>query len=926
MISFLKKILPTTGIYCVYRGDNNAQSFWNTIDEAYTNAIAQDSKEYTIFIAQCSFDSPTSRKQDNAKYARSYWLDIDCGVDKPYATQKDGVKALRDFCIKTQIPLPAIVNSGNGLYAHWPLQEDVPVSQWKGVAVTLKALCTRHAFFADPARTADTASVLRPIGSHNKKNGGKKPVKLIYDTPPLRFSEFCEIVEAAAKGIKIDTTIFQPPAELLHINDEFLSGLNNDFESNPDLVADKCHQIGGFRAAKGNVSEPLWYAGIGVLRYTVNGADTIHAWSSGYPGYSISETHSKIEQHKMPPTTCHHFGQINAPGCVGCSHNGKIKTPLVLGRVFTSIAVEDDRVEIPKGFILTDAGIFLKEDNQRIYPYDIHPTKIAYDETLGYEVVTLQHKTPHKQDEEFTIRSSLVHDPKNLLIALHDNHVQITGADAKKLMVAFMEQYIAKLRAKKQLVRLHSQMGWQDYNGTKVFVLGDRVYRAGEEPLCVGFARNVPEVIKSYTTEGDINVWKQAINLFNTPGLEAHAFLFLVGAFGAPLIHFTGYAGAMVSAVGHSGVGKSLMQYLTQSVYGDYKKLVMVAEDTSNALISRLGVGGSLPMTIDEVSNMDAQRVSDLAYRITQGRDKVRLTKSAVEKSNINSWCTLAAVSSNHSLIDKLAALKGDASAEINRIFEFYVPNNEVFMKEYGSYIHNIITQNYGHAGQLYVQYLVDSYAEHTDKIKLLADKIMRDGEMKNDERFWCAILAVGIYGGMLAKKLGLMNLNIAPIYAWAINAVKTLRINKKESVCTSIDVVGEFLDKYAANVLIVGKANNIKTDKTYVGFKVPVAAVYARYEIDTKQCFISRSMLNEFLHKKYMSPSTIRKELEGISPRSPLLDTSCRKTLTSGINGMCSTAVHTWVFDLSHPALGNVSMELVKNINIEEGKANGAI
>ena len=140
MISFLKKILPTTGIYCVYRGDNKAQSFWNTVEDAYTNALSQDSKEYTVFIAQCSFLSPGSRKSENAACARSYWLDIDCGADKPYSTQQEGLKALRNFCVKIQMPLPAIVNSGNGLYAHWPLHEDIPVSQWRGVAMTLKVL------------------------------------------------------------------------------------------------------------------------------------------------------------------------------------------------------------------------------------------------------------------------------------------------------------------------------------------------------------------------------------------------------------------------------------------------------------------------------------------------------------------------------------------------------------------------------------------------------------------------------------------------------------------------------------------------------------------------------------------------------------------------------------------------------------------
>lgn len=80
------------------------------------------------------------------------------------------------------------------------------------------------------------------------------------------------------------------------------------------------------------VPEPEWYAGIGVLKYCTEGADLIHEWSKGYNGYGFEETQRKIEQWAAAPTTCQHYGSINPSGCVGCSYNGKIKTPIVLGR------------------------------------------------------------------------------------------------------------------------------------------------------------------------------------------------------------------------------------------------------------------------------------------------------------------------------------------------------------------------------------------------------------------------------------------------------------------------------------------------------------------------------------------------------------------------------------------------------------------
>jgi len=94
---------------------------------------------------------------------------------------------------------------------------------------------------------------------------------------------------------------------------------------------------------------------------------------------------------------------------------------------------------------------------------------------------------------------------------------------------------------------------------------------------------------------------------------------------------------------------------MINSVWGYHKDLIMLKDDTRNTILSRLGVYANLPMTLDEVTNMTGADVSDFAYRITQGRDKGRLNANAVEKTNLNSWNTIAVTSSNASLIDLLS-------------------------------------------------------------------------------------------------------------------------------------------------------------------------------------------------------------------------------------------------------------------------------
>lgn len=905
MLNFIKKILPSQGTYCVAKAvTGNGKSFfrhvfWNSVEDAYENALALDRNNDTVFIAQATFRTSANRRGDNALSMRSFFLDIDCGEGKPYPDQVAGIQALKSFCTESGLPIPAVVNSGNGLYAYWPISQDMSIDQWKGYAKLLKALCDRLGFHADPARTSDTASVLRPIGSYNKKIG-KKLVSLIRDVDPMPLDEFTSILNAAVKKYEVSVKNLIP-VEMDDLNSSFMEGLSGP-PALPDLIAEKCPQMRHLKVTKGNVPEPYWYAGIGVLRHCEDGINVIHAWSTGHPDYDFDETESKIEQHKFPPTTCVHFNSINPGGCSSCSHINKIKTPIVLGRATEKVFLEDHRCPFPEGFVLTEDGIYYEADNIKVYPYDIYPESLSYDATLGYEVVTFKHKMPHIGWEEFTIRSSAMHEPKTLLMALHDNHVQVVGSKEKKLMISMIEQHVARLRQRKALVRLYSQQGWKG----KDFILGDTVYSHNARPAVVGFSKNVPDAVRAITQQGDMDAWINATEILGAPGMEAHAFTLLAGAFGAPLMEFSGYEGAVVACVGSSGTGKTLMAKWVASAYGDFTRLMMLKEDTKNSLIARLGVYGSLPLTIDEVSNIAAPDLSDLVYRVTQGRDKTRLSRSAVERANINSWRTIAIVSSNHSLTEKLAGHKSDASAELNRVFEIPVKSNPAFTKEILTNIHRTIAANYGDVGMVYAQYLVDHYDEHIAAIDKISLAISKETHAEVEERFWIAVAAVTLYGGYLAQKIGLIKFDITAVKHWVIDQIRAQQRNKKGEVRSCASLLGAFLSENAGSVLVVTGSG----DKV-LPLKMPYNSIVARYETHTKLLYISRDAWRTFLIDRYASYKKTIDDFNAFS-RSPLISTDKRKSLTAGVEGIAGAPINTWILDMAHPELGGAIAEIV--------------
>lgn len=122
--------------------------------------------------------------------SKHFWLDIDCGENKPYATQADGVAALQSFCKTLGLPKPTMVNSGRGLHVYWPLTTEVTRQDWTPVAKRLKVLCHEHKLEADPSRTSDAASILRMPDTLNFKGDPPLDVTVICHAKPVDFGTF----------------------------------------------------------------------------------------------------------------------------------------------------------------------------------------------------------------------------------------------------------------------------------------------------------------------------------------------------------------------------------------------------------------------------------------------------------------------------------------------------------------------------------------------------------------------------------------------------------------------------------------------------------------------------------------------------------------------------------------------------------------
>lgn len=213
MIDFLTAILPAQGAYMALEFPGRRHSRFDSIGALAAHIRASDAE--AIFHACAAFQGERNRRADNVRAVKAFWLDLDCGESKAakgqgYATQSEAAAALRDFCRSLSLPLPMVVSSGHGLHAYWPLSAEITPEDWKPVATKLKRCTNEHSLLADPARTSDIASVLRPVGSWNRKDGQEQPVKLLRNAPLVDFAQFQAAIEDASESLDARTASAKP--------------------------------------------------------------------------------------------------------------------------------------------------------------------------------------------------------------------------------------------------------------------------------------------------------------------------------------------------------------------------------------------------------------------------------------------------------------------------------------------------------------------------------------------------------------------------------------------------------------------------------------------------------------------------------------------------------------------------------------------
>lgn len=842
---FLGRVLPPQGYYFAITIPDDGAPRQRPFDniEALANAVqALSDRGENTYYAVSSFRDVTNRKQANVLLTKAFFLDVDCGPNKPFPDWKTGLVAIGNFVAEHNFPKPLVVSSGNGLHAYWVLDEALPPEDWQPMADRLKAMVPRDDSgrpVFDPAVPADSARVLRAPGTINPKGG--KQVRVLIDAPDVPTDTMRALLGNPAPRI------VRPQSSNLLAN----MAVTQDFPpAKADVVESKCAQISWAVTHQKDVSEPFWYALLGVAAFCEDPDATAHAWSKDHPGYDPAKTARKMAQWRSNttgPTTCEKFSSERPDGCKKCPLKGRIGTPARLGLQYEEVEPADDApdpqvkvVPMPRGYTRAADGIKKRVDGTDIdvCSFEIYPVSYGRDESLGYETVRYRWKRPHVGWQTLVFRQAFLadHSAREFASTIADQGIVLQSRGQTETFQHMLRSYMEELRKMRTVTNLYSAMGWKD-EGTQ-FLIGDTLVRRDESGSVVRDDASVSAAIQRSTdsmfgTKGTVAEWAAFTSVLERVGLPIHMFA-ICASFSAPLYYFTGLKGMTMNLYGPTGSGKTLAQLWQQSVWGDPSKLHYTAKFTQNALFARMALYNNLPVTIDEATMLAAKDVGELLYWVSQGRDKARLTRSAEER-DAKSWATVVVTSSNRSLASMLATMGLESDAQMARLLEITVSQHRLFTKstDAGKRIYDFITTHYGEVGHVFLEHLVElgeagiraSLSDHRTRFYKKYSCSFSGGE-----RYWEQGILLADWAGEVAQELGLIQFDHRKGIEEVLQQLGVMRKVVAENVVDSFDVISEYLNACASETLQVIHNGN---PKPFIDERrLPRGEVHVRYDL----------------------------------------------------------------------------------------------
>lgn len=932
----------------------------NFADELETQAavdyVADECKG--VYFALGSF-----KPESNYRYRRlsalcthlkALWFDIDCGEEKwikhagkgCYKTREDGKRAFLAFLESTRLPLPTyVVSSGTGFHVYWQFDRDVPIDEWRPMALTLKAICARWQFEADPARTADASSVLRVPGTHHHSGA---TVEIVGTGAVVTVETFKQAMDNLRQYVQ--DPIFVKQQDILAglgERPDFADGAESTL-SEQELTTPKrfaniiqrseltntgCKQLYDMYLHQEHVQEPMWAAALSIAKFCVDGEEWALKISENHPEFDPGLTLRKMAQWTAP-RTCLWFSQNNLEGCKGCPHFTGIsqrpsqspimlgvdeRLPVVVEAPMAGNTASDGEEEYTEQFIIPEypypyyrppqGGVWIQDNSdgevqqRQVYDFDLYIyDRIGMGADNKPRFWARQH-TPHDGVNEIELSSDDIFGPVNTLpIKLAAHNILLPPDTNTGELYRYLRSQGAQLQRTKAMTNPPRQLGWTQNDG---FVLGKWEFtRAGRKMSPIpdtNIARNFAESCEIRRDARDqLDKWNRAIDkLYGAEDAATYRLILAMG-FGAPIrARFGSEVGGVVNIYSEdSGFGKTTLTKVIAGIFGQSPDpFVLQAQHgtTVTAFFEIISYVNSLPLTLDETGQMDTDSLMAFVHTCTSGRAKARGSNQTNDiRQSLPGWKSHVFSSSNVSLWNRITEARAENEAYLMRIVEIPVRALEQSKdKNYGDDAVREVQKHFGVAGPIFIEHVIHNMEEiknlWVDVSRSLSDRCKLHGR----HRFWGDILTAACVGAKIAHDAGVYPFNPREVFTTACNLLMSLKARAETKVVSEFDLLSEMLGTYIDSTIVI---KNSTTSNTPI--RQPLHRAYIRVEVDEARMFIQNIALREFAKTRQFGIERLETALEEIGAQRGVM----KRMWSNSDFKQHDAPVRTWYIDLTAP------------------------
>lgn len=672
-------------------------------------------------------------------------------------TLDEAVDFLNYLALKPSI----IVNSGNGIHGYWIF--DTPykitdlesrnriVSLFKGFGKYINTEAKKRSWKID--NVSDLARILRLPGTLNYK---------------LKTKAKCEVISSNKNRYKIND--FSKTCETSGITK---TEYDDTQPKNINNMLKKCTFIKYCKENAKSLPEPLWHAMITNMVSLKNGKASIHEFSKPYPNYSKSETDEKIKRAiiENKPHTCEYIKEnlnfdcgkccsVKAPIVFGLPSFEEQFIELVSNKIDASKIFSNENMKLCawaktnlpseyaklkfklKGQVnLRDferavraAGCVSRQsstDNQKsqilelenidlcgaVVPPDWNISmkygvrKILRNNTSeefvptcscpliisrrfeniddGTQKIEIKFYRDHHWKSVIASRSHIFN--RTSIIKYADSGLPVSSGNASDI-VKYLSDYENSNEKCIPFVKSISRIGW----------IKDEFfpYKVNSEIVFETEYKEATNIISSTCECGSFDVWKENANLLR---INPFGRFILASSFASPLLEILNHRVFFVHIWHDSKSGKTAAIKMAISVWGNPAKLMGSFNATSVGLERMAGILKHLPFAIDELQVLNNRRLSveNIIYSLGNGFGRLRGAKEGSVQETV-SWRNDVLTSGEQPM-----SKESSNDGVITRVLELY--GKPVDSTDTAHNLHLISENNYGFAGKVFIEYLIDT-------------------------------------------------------------------------------------------------------------------------------------------------------------------------------------------------------------------------